>query len=152
MLMDAQMCTRGQQGSTHIEGLVAIVIFSIGILGMVALQASAINLSSDAKYRGDAAFLANQILGQLAVADPAQLADFSNRPDGKACSPTGSDSTNAVVTAWLTQVDKTLPGAAASKQQIKVDTGDKSVTVTLCWQPPNGSAHHHTVSSQLQWQ
>ena len=46
--MDAQTFTRGQRGSTLIEGLVAIVIFSIGILGMVALQASAINLSSDA--------------------------------------------------------------------------------------------------------
>lgn len=150
--MDSQMRTHGQRGSTLIEGLVSIVIFSIGILGMVALQASAINLSSDAKYRGDAAFLASQILGQLAVADPTQLADFSNRPDGNACTPTGADSTNPVVTAWLLQVDKTLPGAPASKQQIKVDTGDKSVTVTLCWQPLNGSPHYHTVSSQLQWQ
>jgi type IV pilus assembly protein PilV len=42
-----------------LEALIAILIFSFGILGLVGLQANAINLSTDAKYRADAALLAN---------------------------------------------------------------------------------------------
>ena len=54
-----------QQGSVLLEGLIAILIFSMGILALVGLQAAAIKNSSDAKYRADASYLANQIIGQM---------------------------------------------------------------------------------------
>lgn len=142
-----------QSGFTLIEGLIALLIFSLGILGLVAMQANAINLSTEARARIDASFLADQLFGLLAVSDPAQLASFAHRPSGgTVCAPGGSDSTAAVVTDWLAQVGALLPGAPPEQQQIVVNTVDRTVTVTLCWQVGQGAPHHHTVSSQLQWQ
>ncbi|QEL64201.1 type IV pilus assembly protein PilV [Oryzomicrobium terrae] len=142
-----------QRGFTLIEGLIALLIFSLGILGLVAMQANAINMSTEARYRADAAFLADQLFGLLSVADPAQLASFAHRSTGgNLCAPGGNDTTAAVVTDWLTQVNGMLPNAPASKQQIVVNAADRTVTVTLCWQAVQGVPHHHTVTSQLQWQ
>jgi type IV pilus assembly protein PilV len=161
MLMPLAAVSR-QRGFSLLEALVAILIFSIGILGLIALQAQAISLSTDAKNRADAAFLANQLIGQLSVADPGNLANFAHRPNGSGCTPpnpSGANSTDATVLAWLAQVGAVLPGfdaatTAASKQQIKVDTANNLVSITLCWRPtPSTSTwHQHTVTTQLQWQ
>lgn len=142
-----------QQGFSLLEGLIAITIFSIGLLGIVSLQANAIKLSTDSKYRADAAFLANQLIGQLTVADPAQLANYAHRSSGAACNPSGASSTQPAVTGWLTQVTQTLPNAPASKQQVWVDPlNNNVVAVTICWQAPQETApHSHTVTTQLQW-
>ena len=47
----------GQSGVMLLEALIAILIFSLGILSLVALQATAVQLTSDAKYRTDATLL-----------------------------------------------------------------------------------------------
>ena len=54
-----------QSGVMLLEALIAILIFSLGILGIVGLQASAIAASRDAKYRTDAGLLANELLGEM---------------------------------------------------------------------------------------
>jgi len=58
-----------------LEALIAILIFSLGILAIVALQAVSIKLTEDAKYRSDAALLAEELLGQMWASDhtPATL-------------------------------------------------------------------------------
>ncbi len=52
-----------------LEALIAILIFSLGILAIVALQAVSIKLTEDAKYRSDAALLAEELLGQIWTSD-----------------------------------------------------------------------------------
>ena len=46
---------RRQAGFTLIEGLVAILIFSLGVLALIGLQVNSVRQSSNAKYRSDAA-------------------------------------------------------------------------------------------------
>lgn len=151
--MPANLNPGNQKGMMLLEALIAILIFSFGILGLVGLQANAINLSTDARYRTDAALLANQLIGRLSVASPASAAGFAHRPTGAtSCAPSGSDSGDAAVTAWLTEVEQTLPGASSSKQQVTVDTSNNVVVVTICWEPHNGTQHKHTVTTQMQWQ
>ncbi|PJC03819.1 MAG: prepilin-type cleavage/methylation domain-containing protein, partial [Gallionellales bacterium CG_4_9_14_0_8_um_filter_55_61] len=48
-----------------LEALIAFLIFAMGLLGVIGLQATAINNTLDARYRSDAAFLANQIIAQI---------------------------------------------------------------------------------------
>jgi hypothetical protein len=52
-----------QQGSFMIEALIGIVIFLMGVLAMIALQASSIAIQTDAQYRNEASNLVDQILG-----------------------------------------------------------------------------------------
>ena len=62
--MLATRLRKHQSGVMLLEALIAILIFSLGVLGVVGMQASAIAASRDAKYRTDAALLANEIIGQ----------------------------------------------------------------------------------------
>ncbi len=56
---------RRARGFSLIEVLVAIVIFSVGMLGVVGLQARAIQLSVDSEDRNRAAQLADDIVATM---------------------------------------------------------------------------------------
>ena len=56
---------RPQRGVALIEALVSIVIFSFGVLGLIGLEASAINYSVDAEDRNRAALFASEIASTM---------------------------------------------------------------------------------------
>jgi type IV pilus assembly protein PilV len=136
-------------GVSLIEFLVALVIFSIGLLGLAALQTNAITAARDSTYRIEAGFLAKQLIGRM-WANKANLAAYVHRPttDAGICNFSGANTANANATDWLKLVAR-LPGAASTRQQIIV-AADNTVTVTVCWQPPNGASFHRlTASSRI---
>lgn len=61
----ARRAARAQGGSALIEGLIAILIFSLGILGIVGLQAVTTQSTAVAKARVDASFVASQRIAEL---------------------------------------------------------------------------------------
>ena len=70
-----------------IEVLVAVLIFSIGVLAAIGLQATAISAVTDAKERLDASLVANEQVGRMWT-DPANLIPVVNQavttlPGGK---------------------------------------------------------------------
>jgi len=147
-----------QSGVMLLEALIAILIFSMGILALIGMQAIAISSTTDSKSRADASYLANQIIGQMwlenrgnppaAATLQANLIAYSHQPNngGAACAPNGGASTHANVSAWLNRVAAALPGAVADKQQIIVDTAANNlVTVRLCWQDPQDKAPRNFV-------
>ncbi len=149
------MKTQGQHGFFLLEALIALLIFSLGILGMVGMGGAAIAAQSDAQYRTEAAGYANEIATQIALnADRANLAtslpEFAHQPvDGGYCVFGGAASAQQPVIDWVDKVRGAvpgtlgLPGATLTSQQIAVDvspTGHNKVTVTICWQPPSSSA------------
>lgn len=152
--MQTMTCTpRNQQGSMVIEALIAILLFSMGILAIVGLQAASIRLSTDAKYRADASLLANQLIGQMWVSDrtPATLA--SNFASASAV--------NNTYTAWRNNnVYAALPGVSgvpANQPTVTVSTAASSVgevTITLFWKMPgeaaSAPAHQYVVNAQIQ--
>jgi type IV pilus assembly protein PilV len=54
-----------QRGILLLEALIAILLISFGILGLIGLWANSLKDVSEAKYRTDASFLANEMIGQL---------------------------------------------------------------------------------------
>jgi type IV pilus assembly protein PilV len=140
-----------QHGLVLIEALVSILIFSIGILGLIGMQANAIAFSTDAKFRADAAIMANQILAQISVSDAGQLSSFAHQTGGTVCSPTGTASSNASVLDWIDEVNEAFAGASP-QQQIIVNTLNGTVTVGICWQVSGSTPHNYTVINQIQWQ
>src|SRR3954466_15060626 len=91
--------TRHQSGVMLIEALIGIPIFSIGILALLGMQGTAIKNTTDARYRSEAAFLAQRIVGQMWV-DIANLASYDS--DNAVAYPARDD--------WVTSVGNTLPG------------------------------------------
>lgn len=143
-----------EQGFTLIEVLVSVLVFSVGVLGMVGLQATAVRLATDAQQRAEATFLADQLLARMLIADPATAASFAHHPDGTTrCAPTGPASSNAAVTEWLADVTATFPRASADEQQITVSAAPANeVTVRLCWRNTEGDAPHVLeMTNRVQW-
>lgn len=148
-----------QQGIVLLEALIGIVIFFIGSLAMIALQARSIATQSDAQYRIEAAQLANRMLSDISLAVrrdtttnmQADLLAFQHQPigDTATCSFTGNTSALSRVTAWVTDLSKI--GSNTSQQQILVDTNTfNQVTITICWQSPNDTTpHRHTLVSYI---
>jgi type IV pilus assembly protein PilV len=141
-----------RQGFVLLDALVAIVIFSFGILGMVALQSSSIQLTSNANYRMNAAMLADQVIAQMWT-DPANLAS------GGYAGTKGAGGTQ--YTAWLDTITcsskaastSCLPGVSTNPPSIVIGTGvtvngvtDYPVTVTVNWQAPGDPNPHSYVS------
>ncbi len=54
-----------QHGMALIEVLVSILLFAFGLLGLIGLEATAINLSVDSEDRGRAALLASEIASYM---------------------------------------------------------------------------------------
>jgi len=142
------------QGSVLLEALVGILIFSVGILALIAMQAESVRNTSEAKYRNDASYLANQIIGRMwadrnpQASGASDLSNYSHNPAGAVCSPTASASTYGTVQDWLADVNYTLPNAPPENQQIAIDVTTNIVTVTLCWQT-GGSKHNLVVQTHI---
>lgn len=143
---------RRHRGFSMVEVLVSVVIFAFGVLGLVRLQATAVKMSTDARQRAEAAFLADQLVARMLISDRTTVATFQHRPGGTtACAPTGAVSTNAAVVDWLAQVTATFPRALANEQQVIV-TGADTVTVRLCWKNgENDTPHTMEVVNRVQW-
>jgi type IV pilus assembly protein PilV len=123
-----------QRGAMLIEALIGVFIFSIGILAVVAMQGRAMAQVTDAKYRIEASYLANEIVSQMWV-DRDNLGNYV-LPGGGA----------AALVLWQAKVAALLPGTAANPPTIAVSAGTGQVTVTVNWQAPNATTpSRHTV-------
>ena len=83
-MMRFRLRRKPQKGVALIEALVSTVVFSFGLLGLIGLEARAINFSVNAEDRNRAALLANDIASTMWLAGsvtltPAMLAQFQNQ-------------------------------------------------------------------------
>jgi type IV pilus assembly protein PilV len=118
-----------QAGVMLLEALIALLIFSIGILAIVGMQATAVQDLGESKYRTDAAFLANQIVADM-WSNSAQLGSYAFA---------GSGAPPAQLAGWVATVRSRLPGADAYPPIISV-APDNTVTVTVRWQQARDKA------------
>ena len=144
-----------QSGIMLLEALIAILIFSLGILALIALQATSIKLTSDAKYRTDATLLANRLIGQMWVrgGDLAALeADFKTGGGAYNAWLTDVSASNGLPGVVATGTAPTLPQVAVVLTPSATAPTSAQVTITLFWRTPemNGNdRHRHIVTTQI---
>lgn len=139
-----------QSGIMLLEALIAILIFSLGVLGIVGLQASAVAATRDAKYRTDAGLLANELVGQMMTGnrDGATLqANFQGDDDDALGTSVLVD--GPLFLLWRARVRAALPGADLNDPRVTVIPGVPGppqtasvVIVTVRWMPPNETVPH----------
>ncbi len=158
------------QGVVMVEALVAMLIFAIGILATLSLQTVAIKAGSDAKYRADAAYLANQLIGLMWTAERSNSSDSnfitkyryncSNTSSG--CAPASQPATSANSTCsaansssleqpqafkdWMSQYCSLLPGADLAGVMVSVVQIEPSSGASLQTAPT------YMVAVTLYWQ
>lgn len=129
-----------QSGVMLLEVLVALLIFAIGILGLVGMQAISIKLTADSKYRAEAAMYADQLINQMWADDRTNAALIGNYE---------SATLRPKYVVWQNQLQAAvtgLPGASGANAPTVVIDGDNQVTVTVRWQPPNATAANQYVT------
>ncbi|MDD2721172.1 MAG: type IV pilus modification protein PilV [Gallionella sp.] len=146
-----------QQGAVLLEALIAFLIFSMGLLGVIGLQATAINNTLDARYRSDAAFLANQVIAQMWADSQANTATvpttYTIKPS-YACNPCTKANGNANTQAWVSQIQSGfLPGVSDTTNQPVIAINGNQVTVTMNWQSPQGDkqTHNYITKTEIQF-
>jgi type IV pilus assembly protein PilV len=124
---------RSQAGFSLIEVLTAILIFSLGILGLVGLQTQAIQFSTSAEDSNRAAMLANEIVATMWVNQSATVPD-------------------AALTAWQARVaDPKVDGLPNGVGD--VDVAGNQATITITWRAPNapaGSQNRYVTQATIQ--
>lgn len=128
---------RTQRGIALIEALVGILLFAIGILGLVGLQASMTKAQTTAKARGDAAYLANEVVSRMWL-DRANIANYATAPS--------SVCTDATCAAWVNKVGTTLPVGQAT---ITATPSTGAVQLTITWSPPNEGTRTYVLNTAI---
>jgi type IV pilus assembly protein PilV len=117
-----------ERGFTLIEVLVSILIFSIGVLGMVAMQARAVQTGTDSQDRNHAAALANELAGNMWAVHTGDV--------------TNPLLTNYYTNTWLPEVAAALPGGVGSATLSTTGTTAGVTTIQINWTPTSRTTNN----------
>lgn len=143
-----------QSGFTLLEVLIAILVLSIGLLGLAGLMASSIRNNHSAYQRTQATWLAYDIVDRMRVNRAAALAANYNTalgvPAACAAAPVLAGSIAAQdLTGWKNLLACALPAGDGAV----VVRGNRRVSVTVEWNDSRGTlgdnAQRLSVDSQL---
>jgi len=136
------------QGFSLIEVMVTLILLTIGILGLVAMQGRGIQYTADSVQRNNAAMLASNLLEQIR-ANPSALNDYllTTLPSAGACdtaSPIQANDTAKQLTCWANKVRMMLPDAEALADQFYVCrspspgvcAAGQAVEIQIAWRAP----------------
>jgi type IV pilus assembly protein PilV len=152
---------RSVQGFSLLEVLISIIIFSFGLLGMVGLQAAALQSNREARLQSVGVTLARELaemmrgnkdVALLATANP-YLGDFNTVPlapatasyclnvaTGTTPCANATEIANAQMTEWLARVDSELPGAQVTVCVDAAPFDAGGLPVWLCTPPAASSS------------
>ncbi len=121
-------------GFTLIEALVALIVLSVGLLGVAGLQLAGLRYTSSAASRTQASYLVNDMMDRMrANVKSARNGDY-NVGYGGVISGTSVAATD--VTAWLAEIALVLP---AGKGKIVVDSTTNLASVSVQWIDSRGN-------------
>lgn len=118
---------------TLIEVLVTLILISVGLLGVAALQLTTLKGNQEAYVRSQASVLADYILDRIRA---NQQGFINTEYDLIPCNGTGVAGTTSGndLTAWQVEIDRLLPGGAGiSAGCLTRLIGTNIITVTIQW-------------------
>jgi len=111
-----QRWRKDQTGFTLMEVLIAVLILSIGLLGLASLQANGLRSNFSSYARSQAVILANDMADRMranlteAVAGTYNVnATVAGAPDCAAAACNTADMANYDIATWYTSLQNTLP-------------------------------------------
>jgi len=117
--------TKQARGFVLLEALVALLIFSLGVLGMVGFQAASTKIATDSRFRTEAALLADELMAKMATSDLSTVrSDYAQG--------------GAKFKAWYK--DRVLGGSYLP-----------NATVTIDWSPPSYTSQTLVAVLTIEW-
>jgi type IV pilus assembly protein PilV len=138
------LARKHQAGVAILEALIAILIFSIGVLGIVGLQARSVQGLGEAGFRSQAVQHADELISEMWTSDPGRRRTLYQ-----------SATPGLMYQAWANNVtsgSRQLPGAAANPPTVVVTSVQtpiailpgssfftSDVTITIRWVAPGAA-------------
>lgn len=125
------------RGSSLIEVLIAVLIMGVGMLGIAAMQATALRNSQSSLERGQAVAHSYAILDAMRADRVAAMANAYNSA-ALLCAPPASDGSlaNAGLADWISGLEATFGNSDSTCGQVQCDGAD--CTVTVQWDDSRG--------------
>lgn len=121
---------RRQRGFTMTESIVSVLVFALGILGLVGMQASAVRVSQDARYRIEAALLADELVARMLASPRTSVATTF---------ATGGAAFDDWLTNRVRSPGRGLPAGDATVAFNALPGEPLSVRIAITWVPPRES-------------
>jgi type IV pilus assembly protein PilV len=118
-----------KKGFFIIEALISILVFMIGILGILQLQVGQMQATADAQYRAQASYMAENLMTEIII-DKGNIDTFV-------------DKTNATYSDWEGNLRNALPGVNEFPPEVNTSiaaSGGKLVTVVVKWKAPQSES------------
>ena len=128
-----------QQGFSLIEVLIALIIMSVGMLGIAGLYVQSLQAGRTSMFRHQAVALAGDVADRIRANPRAGTAYSSAGNTG--CNPEQPEPGAAAmaeydVIAWQQQADDTLPGSADVIVELDDCKKPPLYTITVSWEEP----------------
>lgn len=118
-----------------LEVLIALLVLSLGLLGLITLQMTSLKNNQSAFYRTSAIILSYDIIDRMRL---NKTADYTLT---MAATPSGSTLKDTDLIAWTTALSNALPSGDGS-----VAIAGDIITVTVQWDDSRGSTGSNTQS------
>lgn len=127
---------RYQRGTTLIESLVGILIFSIGIVGNLGLMAQMTRAQGGAQFKSQASMLSAEIVAVMWADSGANQVRYTTP---------GTCIAHDRCNEWTQKVARSLPGGTGAVQAL----GGGAVNVTIGWKIPGDGEHSYAVQTTI---
>jgi type IV pilus assembly protein PilV len=124
-----------QSGMALIESLIALLIFMVGIMGLLGLQATMVKNTVEARYRAEAGYVAQQRLAQIWTTSEAARGGLSEQ-----------DTDIAVESGLPAGLRDTIRGAP----EPGCNGNLSCYIVVVRWTPPGGTQRTYSIVSHIQ--
>jgi type IV pilus assembly protein PilV len=121
------------RGFALLEVLVALLVTGVGVLGVVGLQGAMTRAQTSTTFRGEAAYLAQQLIGGMWV-DRVHLTDYATASCGAGCED------------WQHRVASRLPSGTST---VTVDAATGAVTIDIRWTAPGQAQNRFTTATTI---
>jgi type IV pilus assembly protein PilV len=135
---------RAARGFTLIESLVALLVLSIGLLGVAAMQLSSLQANNGAFQRTQATFLAQDMADRMRANRGAALDGEYDMDYGDAAPADPDTVAENDIVLWKDRLAATLPAAASGEAdeapdaEITTDVATETVTISIRWDDSRG--------------
>ncbi len=124
---------RGQRGFSLVEVMVALLVTTVGLLGLAALQLTSLKIGHNAYLRGQAVQIAHEIAERMRANREAARAGRYDLAYG--ATPGGEGLPAADLAAWKQRLTAVLPQADG---RIEVDAATMIARIAIRWDDARG--------------
>ena len=131
-MRDDNTCRRTDQGFTLVEALVALVVLSVGLLGIAGLQLIGLKANKGSATRTQAVYLAYDIIDRMR-ANPGDAITLKYNI-ALTATPAGGTVAGDDLVGWRSSISNALPpGSVTPSGSVAFDGTTNMVTVKIVW-------------------